>query len=70
MMRQRKVFEMPSSACTRCDFHSYWGGCGVPGGTCLKREVKGVPGHYVGDILVNAGVIPDDWEEQVGLPYD
>ena len=54
-MRQKQIYEMVSSACEDCLFNKE--GCTVPGGTCWKRSVEGVPGHTVLDILRNTGVI-------------
>lgn len=59
--RQKQITEMPNEqTCRMCNF--YTEGCTVPGGTCVFRQIMGIPGHYVGDILANAGVIEPGWE--------
>ena len=62
MKRQPRILEMATENCEDCPFHER--GCEVPGGTCIYRAINGVPGHYVGDILQNVGIIEDGWWEQ------
>ena len=57
MIRQKTGHEIPSTGCQGCTFLTKTFACTVPGGTCIKRAIAGFPGHYVGDILVNTGVI-------------
>jgi hypothetical protein len=65
-MRQKRVHESASGTCIFCPFAlDQATRCFVPGGTCVLRGVDGVPGHYVGDILVNTGQMPQDWLERV-----
>lgn len=52
--------EMPHPiSCANCQFLAQ--GCIVPGGVCVRREVKGVPGHRVGDVLESVGIIKPGW---------
>jgi len=61
MKRQRRISEMSQSGnCGGCPFLT--NGCTVPGGTCIYRQVQGAPGHYVGDVLENVGIIQPGWD--------
>ena len=55
MHRQKKISEMISDACEGCPFLD--GSCTIPGGTCWKRPVDGIPGQFILDILKNTGGI-------------
>lgn len=39
------------------------GNCLVPGGVCVYREIEGIEGYFVGDLLERLGHIGPDWEE-------
>lgn len=65
MKRQPRVRErIIAKWCEDCIFRVCQG-CKVPGGTCAYRKVESIPGHYVGDILQNAGLITDEWLEDL-----
>lgn len=55
-VRQKIFREFPSDNCDGCYFLGRYG-CTVPGNTCIYREIKGVPGRYVGDVLKDCGII-------------
>lgn len=59
MTRQKQFHEAISLACLGkmvCIF-LYDGRCNVPGRACWKREIKGIPGYYVRDILQAIGAV-------------
>jgi len=57
---QSTFSEMPHPvSCEGCPFLAR--GCTVPGGVCVRREIKGVPGRRVGDVLEGVGVIEPGW---------
>jgi len=59
--KQRVVSEMPHlDSCKDCRFLTQ--GCTVPGGICVFREIKGVLGPRVGDLLENVGIIQPGWD--------
>lgn len=61
--RQSAFREMPHPvSCEGCPFLTQ--GCTVPGGVCVRREVKGVPRHRVGDVLESVGVIEPGWNNE------
>jgi len=59
--RQSLIHESVSTRCIGCRFCTA-GDCFVPGGTCVYRKIDGVPGHYVGDVLENAGLVKPGWD--------
>ena len=61
-MRQKRITEWVNDSCKGCNFLGKEV-CQIPGGTCWKRRIDGVPGQFVKDILHNTGVIDRVWRK-------
>jgi hypothetical protein len=68
------VEETHELMCARCPFNilevneeadSVSLRCNVPLGTCAYRPINGLTGHYVGDLLEQAGLIDSGWDKDV-----
>lgn len=56
-IRQLAIRENPNpQTCAACQFYVN-GACTIPGGACHLREISGVPGFTVGDLLAEVGVL-------------
>jgi hypothetical protein len=55
---EKAWWETPSEACIGCRWcHSQGLACVIPGKTCWKRCIGGMPRITVGDLLIRLGVI-------------
>ncbi len=56
-IRQLTIRENPNpQTCAPCSFYVN-GACTIPGGACHRREIAGIPGFTVGDLLTEVGVL-------------